>query len=98
MTVIALERIGTPSTVAPLVTALSNNEENIRHRAAGALSKIATEDVIVHILDNQDVKTRDAAIDTLVNIDCIRKNENPIPHFYDHIILMRLFSHLMNLP
>lgn len=71
MTVIALERLGSQSTVAPLVMALSDSEENIRERAATALSKNATDDVIdiiVNILDNQNEKTRNAALNALVKI------------------------------
>ncbi len=71
MTVIALERLGSQSAVAPLVMALSDSEKNIRKRAATALSKSATDDVIdiiVNVLDNQNTKTRNAAIDALVKI------------------------------
>ena len=71
MAVIALERLGTESTVAPLVTALSDDEESVRNRAAAALGRIATRDVIdivAQVLENQNPKVRDAAVQALVQI------------------------------
>jgi subtilisin family serine protease len=71
MAVIALERLGTESTVAPLVTALSDDQENVRNRAAAALGRIANRDVIdivAQVLENQNPKMRDAAVQALVQI------------------------------
>ncbi len=71
MSVIALERVGTDAVIAPLAAALSDDHEIVRNQAASALSKLPSEktiDIVVDILGNQDVKTVNAAIDTLQRI------------------------------
>lgn len=67
----ALERIDSDATIAPLISALSDNEALIRNKAAQALGKHkspAMLETIIGILNYQDAKTREAAINTLVLI------------------------------
>ena len=73
--VIALERIHSQAVIAPLVTALGDDVPAVRRRAAEALGGLATGDnraevveIAVSLLEGEDRKTIDAAIQTLVEI------------------------------
>lgn len=74
-TVLALERIEGEAAVAPLVTALIDDDSAVRNRAARALAQRVSEEnvdtiveVVASVFENQDPIKAEAALNTLVKI------------------------------
>ncbi len=73
--VIALGQIEADTAIAPLVTALTDDEPGIRERAGQGLARLATEDnarriadIVVSVFERLDRTKTQAALDTLVAI------------------------------
>lgn len=75
VTVLALERIEGEAAIAPLVTALVDDDSSVRNHAARALAQRVNQDntdliveVVASVFENQDQIKAEAALNTLVKI------------------------------